>query len=672
MPSEKEAYIKFFRENKFNCFPIPENKKIADHRYNASNTTPNQIIREEENYGVIPIQGCGNAIIDIDDKERYRQYAEAMISEGYMVAETGRGWHIPVMGLSGKVQKVQLFDYKVKTDSIIEIQGYDHYIVGIGSKIYHDKLKIDIVYENKGTKKIFNANNKDFHEFVDAICRSCGVEGKRKDSRSSTKYMRDQFLKGEPPLKGSSNDYFFCAAIQCNTDGLSREEATDKIKVVYQKWTISNSFSDRPWNNIVKKIEEVYEKNLTANKGRPKKEEGDQLMTTEIAQALCAEKRLYSDVDTDEIFEDRGGYLKKINNSLVRELHEKYPEMEQHEYNSVLFKLKGYSDPVPETNKFLYFFKNGKLDIRTHQIMESEELADMGFEDYNYLEYSNPVKFIDIMFGNVPKDEHPRVKAGLKAIFMNYLDPKISVIFGASGVGKSTPLTILSEILRDYSLTVELNQFMEDKFIRAKIMGMRLLVFQDLPKEWKDFTTLKTITGEQRKTERGFHQDTITFDNKLKVWASGNYLAVIPDEEKDAMYTRRLSLIHNQKTVAFKENPTLVEQVVKEEGEAIVSWILNIPDKDCKYESKETIRHEWEEIASPEVGYLEKFYQFSDEESEISVMRLVKHFKEVYQQNIKFDQMVKTLKSLGYVVKFNIIKNIEIIPIKKVKKQREL
>ena len=116
----------------------------------------------------------------------------------------------------------------------------------------------------------------------------------------------------------------------------------------------------------------------------------------------------------------------------------------------------------------------------------------------------------------------------------------------------------------------------------------------------------------------------------------------------------------------------MVEEVVKEEGEAIVSWILNIPDEDCKYEDKSVIQYEWEEIASPEVGYLEKFYQFSDEESEISVMRLVKEFKEKYQQNIKFDQMAKTLKSLGYVVRFNIVKNIEIKPIKKVKNQENL
>jgi phage/plasmid-associated DNA primase len=676
MESEKKKFIEFFREHKFNCFPIPPEKKVADFRYKASKTTPNQVIREDENYGIIPTQGAGNAVIDIDNKERYREFAEAMIKDGYMVIETGKGWHIPVMGLSGLIQKVELYDYSFQQDKIIEIQGFDHYVVGVGSKIFHDKLKKEITYENKGSLKIWDARTKDgkekdFHEFVDAICKICSVEGKKKESRSGNKYLRDRFANGEVPLKGSSNDYFFQAAIMCNTDGLSKEEALDKIKVVYHKWTTSDSYSERPWSNIISKVEEVYEKDLKATKGRPKTK--DSIVTTEIAQKLVADKKLYSNVDTDEVFEDRGGFLKKINNSLVRELHEQYPIMQQHEYNDILFKLKGYSEPVPPTNKDLYSFKNGKYDKISRQLMETEDLADMGFENYDYIEDAYPTEFLKIVFDNVPEKEHPRIKAGLKAIFINYLDPKISVIYGNSGVGKSTPLTILSEVLgNDYALTVELNQFLEDKFIRAKIMGMRLLVFQDLPKQWKDFTTLKTITGEQRKTERGFMKDTITFDNKLKIWASGNYLATIPEEEKDAMYTRRISLIHNIRTEAYKEDPTLVDRIVENEAEQIVSWILNIPDEDCKYEPKDTVQTEWEEIASPEVGYLNKYWQFSDEESERSVMFLIKDFQEKYQQKISIDQMIKTLKNEGYVVKFNIIKNIEFKPVKSDKKQRKL
>lgn len=656
----KTDFIQLFRESGFNCFPIPHGTKVADFRYKASKTMMNQQIRDEENYGIIPVWGNGNAIIDLDNKERYREFAEHMIDDGYMVIETPNGWHVPVIGLTGNISKIELFDYNIQEKKIIEIQGTDHYCVGVESEIDDPVTGEKLRYTNRGTTKIWDAKGRDFHKLVDTVCKACNVTARQRTSRSSYKNLRDRFKKGDIPLKGTSNDYFFQAAIQCNTEGLSMDEALEKIQGIYNKWMNSPHYSNRPWENIVAKIEDVYNNDMKIKEGRPTKEESGGLPTAQIAKDLCQERKLYSDVDTGEIYENVGGFLKRITNELVRDLHEQYPEMKQHDYNDILFKLKGYSPPRPETNKTMITFRNGRYSYEAKQLVESDDISDMGFENYDYLDDANPVEFKKILFDNIPEEEHPRIKAGLKAIFQNYLDPKISVIYGQSGVGKSTPLTILSVVLgTEYAFTVELSQFLEDKFIRAKINGVRLLVFQDLPKQWKDFTTIKTITGEQRKTERGFMQDSATFDNKLKIWASCNYLAKIPEDEQDAMYTRRLSLIHNIRMIPHKEDPTLIDRIVKTEGEQIISWILNLPDDECKYEDKETIKKEWEEIASPEVGYLEKFWEFSDSENEYSVMRLIKDFQEKYQKTLQHDTMIKTLKTMGYVVKFNIIKNIQ-------------
>lgn len=108
MINTKKQYIEFFKSNGFNCFPIPKLTKIADSRYKASRTVPDQTISENENYGIIPIKNAGTGIIDLDDKERYREFAEENMNNGYMVIETGRGWHIPVTGLSGNVTKIEL------------------------------------------------------------------------------------------------------------------------------------------------------------------------------------------------------------------------------------------------------------------------------------------------------------------------------------------------------------------------------------------------------------------------------------------------------------------------------------------------------------------------------------------------------------------------------------
>ena len=143
--------------------------------------------------------------------------------------------------------------------------------------------------------------------------------------------------------------------------------------------------------------------------------------------------------------------------------------------------------------------------------METDDLADMGFENFDYLpknEENKPKEFMRILYENVPKYQHPRINAGWRSTFNDRVDSKISIMNGNSGTGKSTPLVILVMLLGDeYGFTVELNKFLNDRATRAKIIGKRLLVFQDLQKEWKDFTTLKTLTGELRKSERGFHQD---------------------------------------------------------------------------------------------------------------------------------------------------------------------
>lgn len=656
----KNDYIQLLRKTGFNCFPIPGNSKVADSRYKARKTQQNQEIKEDENYGYIPIERTGTCIIDLDVKEEYRHFAENMIKDGYMVIETGKGWHIPICGLSGNISKIELFDYKISDEKIVEIQGPDHYCVGVGCTIYHSKLGIDVTYENKGTDKIWNGKGQEFHKFIEGLCTNLTLVGRKKTSRSSYKNYRERFLKGYPPTKGTSNDYFFQAAIQCNTDGLEKDEAIKRIQNVYDKWVDSDHYSQRPWDNILCKITEVYDEDIKLTEGRPRGSKNE-IDVTGIALEMVNNRKLYSDVETHDIFENSNGFLEKINHTLKRELQRRYPRMEQREYNSILFKLEGLANELPPTNKDLTVFKNGVYDRKTKSLVKTEDIADMGFRNYEYIQDANPKKFIKMIFENVKEEEHPRIKAGLRSILINYLDPRISLFIGEPGTGKSTPLLILVDVLgEEYAMAVELEQLLNDRFIRAKIRGKRLLVLQDVPDEWKDFSSIKTMTGEQKKTERGFQSDSVMFENKLKIWGSGNYLPKIPENEKNAMYSRRLSLVHNKRLKPYPENATLFEDIVKEEGEQIISWLLNLDENECKYEDADILRKEWEDLASPEVNYLEKYWDFDDDVmSKPSVKRLVDDFKEKTGKIITIKQLNKTLNEQGYVVKFNVIQNIK-------------
>lgn len=665
--SKKDSYIELFRENGFNCFPISANSKVADYRYKAKGkTVPNQTITKKENYGILPTKDGLNAIIDIDEKERYRKFAESMIKEGYMVIESPHGWHIPVINLGNYATKMELFDYNYQKEKIIEIQGWLHYCVGVGSQIIDEASGNILKYVNRGSEKIWSAKGKSFDEFVNAICKNCSVESIKKNSTSSYKYLRDQFIKNEIPKPKQSNDYFFEASRVCLTDGLTKEEALDKIRIVYDKWAESEQFSHRPWSNIESKVNEVYEKNMIIQVGKEKKDSRGNIDRTKVAEGLIELRKIYSNPTTHEVFENKNGFLEKINDTLKKELQHEYPEMEKSDYDQILFKMEGFAEDLPPTNKDLIVFKNGIYSKKAHTTIETDDLADMGFNDYNYLEKTEenePKEFLKF-FKSYNKEELPRFYAGLKAIFSGYHDSRITTLHGISRVGKTTIMSILCKVIgQEYAYSVDLEIFLEDRATMSEIIGKRLVVFQDLPEKWKDFTKIKNITGESQLNIRQFNKKSEMSDNKIKIFATANQLPEIKESVKNAMYSARLSLIHNIETVQFEEDVRLEDRIIESEAEKIISWIINLPDEDCKYENKETIEKEWEELASPQISWLDcEYTPTTDMMDKKTVVGICDEFRAFSKNSMKvsIDQMVISLKGLGYSVHDNVVKNIKL------------
>lgn len=672
--SQKYEHIELFRANGFNCFPIAknwnhDNPKAGDIRWKGRETKKNLPIAEDENYGISPLPDSQNLIIDLDDKERYREYAEGMIAEGYMVIETGEGWHVPVKNISGNLKKVRLFDFKIsKTKPKIELLSADQFAMGVGSIIYHDKLEQMVTYRNRGSMKIYDGNGKDIHAFVDYLEQKFKLATTKKAGTGSTKYLRERFKDKEIPLMGSSNDYFHQASRVCLTDELSREEAFTEIRKIYDRWTNSPQFSRRPWSNIEAKINEVYDDpdKFRITKGRPKGSSSG-LDREQVVTDILESRKLFSDKTTHEIFENKNGFLELLNDNLKSDLISQYPTLTPADYNDILFKLEASAENIPETNLDLYVFNNGVLDKRVGTTIETDELADMGFPQYDYLEKTKenePKEFMKTLYQDTDKIYHKRINAGLKAILSNRMDSRISIIHGESGVGKSTPLDILCEVLGEqYATNVDLDTFLQDRATKSMINHKRLLNINDIPETWKDFTTIKVITGERKLNIREFNKKGKVTVNKLKIWASGNYLPEIPTKEKDPMYKRRLSVICNTGKQK-KEDSTFPEHIIKEEGEKIISWILNLSDEECEYEDPVKVKEEWEGIASPEAGYLKTNYKTCAYENKITVMELIKKCLLFSGIEVDIEKMVKTLKSLGYVIKDNTVKNIQEIETK--------
>jgi hypothetical protein len=689
----REELIRILRANGFNCFPIPKypdsyaNPKGADSRYDSSRTVPDQPISANENYGYIPIKGAGTCIIDLDHKENYRSFAEENIANGRMVIETPNGWHIPVKGLLGDIKKVMLYNYAIEPNKqIIEIQGYEHYCVGAGSDLIDKKTGNRVYYEiPKNTNIMDYQFKKDIHDFIDFICSRCKVNPPKRDSnRSAHKHMRDRFKEGKVPTKGTSNDYFYNAGIQCLTNGLEEnlerdvilEKSIPVVEEIYNKWVVSDTYSGRTWENVLTKLNDAILNGAPLKEGRPSGGGGD-IDTVKIAQTLLEERKLYSDLDLGLLYEAENGFLEDITKELSRYLGALYPALRESDYNDIIFKLKIQADKMPVTNPDLIVFKNGVYSLSQRKLIETEEIADMGFREYNYLEKAEPTKFIEIMFSDIKLDQYPVVKAGLRSIIKSRMDAKISVIHGKSAVGKSTGLTILGMILGDeYHFTTTVADFINDRATRSKIKNKRLLIFQDMPDKFKDFSIIKSVAGEHKQSIRGFNQANSSFTNKLKIWGSCNYLPEIPEKERNPMFTQRLSLIVNTRTIPFEANDSFAEDVVNAEGEQILSYLVNLKEEECQYENAKALSKRWLSIQSPEITFLDKYYEVTDESMvEYPAIRVLKKFREVTGEKISLDTLISTMKNEGYSIKYgsNIISNIKdkVIPVEKSESTRQ-
>ena len=128
------------------------------------------------------------------------------------------------------------------------------------------------------------------------------------------------------------------------------------------------------------------------------------------------------------------------------------------------------------------------------------------------------------------------------------------------------------------------------------------------------------------------------------------------------MFTQRLSLIVNNRQIPFEANDSFAETIVKEEGELILSYLVNLKDEECKYENPKTLEKRWLLIQSPEIAFLDKYYEMLDENLvEYPASRIMKKYKEVTNTKIPLDILINTMKNEGYAIKYgsNIISNIK-------------
>lgn len=608
--SSKENYIELFRKNGFNCFPIPAGTKVADHRYNASKTMLNQPIQENENYGYIPLTGTGTAIIDFDNKERYRPFAEHVISKGYMVIETPHGWHIPVKDLIGKISKIELFDYGFQPDKkIVEIQGPYHYCVGIGSQIPDEDTQQMMTYVNRGTDKIWDAGGKDFHQLIDELCRQCKVRSRKRKSTSSYGNMRKRFRDGKPPTKGTSNDYFFQAALQCNTNGLTREEALEKIKTVYDKWEQSNEFSERPWSNIEAKIDDVYDNDRKLETGRPR-DSSTELDRTERREDAYDDEKTYDNEDFDlaarEILERYNfvtlrenkeiyfydtieGIYKPYGNTIIEETCQRLIDKCKNKTVSEIIETIRRQTYIAQKDleSRIITVQNGILDTKTFELkahgpeyLSTTKLPFIVNKDAKNLKLWNHIlTIID------PKDINLILELLWMVISWNNSFKKMFIFKGLSDTQKTALANIIVMIIGKQNVaTQSINAYLSrnSRFGTSKFIGRRMNIATEIGNITKEQLEMQKalVGGESQNTEKKNDNNEYVFDPTRFVFLfTTNLLGDIFASINDDSIVRRIQfIIFRNKIDGSKVNGDWLETFFTDanDRETAISTLVNV------------------------------------------------------------------------------------------------
>jgi len=230
---KRDEAIKNLRANGFICFPHPrrpkeEKQKEHDGRYRAEKTEPNQPIGDDENYGVIAIKGTSTATFDFDNKKYFRPFIESVIEKGYGIEETPNGYRMYVKDVEGNIQTTSLFNTKIQKKAILEVFGHDHAAIGSESIIF-DGDGNEVKYIHRGTDKIFSYASMDFHNVIDQLCNKFKLDGKE-TSKQENYEQRQRFAVDKIPTKGTSNTFYFNAALYCNSKDISKTDAIERIK----------------------------------------------------------------------------------------------------------------------------------------------------------------------------------------------------------------------------------------------------------------------------------------------------------------------------------------------------------------------------------------------------------------------------------------------------------
>lgn len=314
-------------------------------------------------------------------------------------------------------------------------------------------------------------------------------------------------------------------------------------------------------------------------------------INTEKASNMLLERyRIIHFVENSQTFiYVKGVYMSHASNILKRELYRLFegfknkrgrPVINSHIIKETLARicsLSSVSINALESTEPILNLANGILDLTTLELKDhSPDIRMLTQSPVKYEPAAECPRFLNFLDHAIEPKYMPLIAEMIGYILWpEYNIHKAFMLLGPKRTGKSTLTRVIQAIIgEDDCSHVSLQDLAGNRFARARLFGMKLNTFADLPADpIKDPGIFKNLTGEDTIDAENKFEKIFSFKNRAKLLYSANYLPRLRKDD-DAFYARWVIVPFNNSVYGNEDVHLKTKLTTSEELSGILNFGL--------------------------------------------------------------------------------------------------
>ena len=231
-------------------------------------------------------------------------------------------------------------------------------------------------------------------------------------------------------------------------------------------------------------------------------------------------------------------------------------------------------------NSHVIMFRNGILDVINNKLVpHSNNLFTTATLPYDY-NVNAVCKRWDTAYNQWFEEDDERIALfqewfGYNMIMSNHLE-QLMFMYGASGSGKSTAVSVLQHLLGGNFMPATLQSLIGDQFGMASLIGKHACMISEedtvsVSQSRKLLTVMKRITGNDAISIRRMRKEPVSGNLFCKITYFSNALPTFHDETQSLF--RRYNLLQFRKSFADTIDRGLFQKL-KQERQGIATWAV--------------------------------------------------------------------------------------------------